>query len=213
MSIRFFFLTFIVGIILLSMLSGCEQLGLSTNELPDDGPAIPVSEAAARSFLQKNVAAVKAAAQTGMSRLTITQEEITSVIALSADAPERVATMVAQSAEENDEVPNLPNLDILVTIEEPQVYFKADGTIILRGRIEFRNSFQPFRIVTRPSATAGTVEFDFVEGCIGPVAMPESIFDQLGNVLAQAILLGQEYVEVSELRVQEGTLTVAGRAN
>jgi len=181
--------------------------------VPDDGPPIAVSEDAARRFLQKNADAARDAAQNGSSRLTITQEEITSVLDLSASAPERLATMVAEDSRQNDEVPDLPNLDILVTLEEPQVYFKGDGTIVLRGRIEFRNSFQPFRIVTRPSAQAGTLEFDFIEGTSGSISMPEVIFDQLGNLLAQAILLGQQYAAITELRVEAGTFTIAGQRN
>ncbi len=181
--------------------------------LPDDGPSIAVSEDAARRFLQKNADAARDATQTGSSRLTITQEEITSVLDLSAKAPERLVTMVAEDSRQNDEVPDLPNLDILVTIEEPQVYFKGDGTIVLRGRIEFRESYQSFRIVTRPSAQTGTLEFDFVEGKIGSISMPEVIFDQLGRLLAQAILLGEQYAAITELRVDEGTFTIAGQRN
>jgi hypothetical protein len=52
---------------------------------------------------------------------------------------------------------------------------------------------------------------DFVEGNLGPVPVPESLVAQIGKGLARAILAGQECVEITAIRVGDGTLTIAGR--
>jgi hypothetical protein len=46
---------------------------------------------------------------------------------------------------------------------------------------------------------------------MGPVAVPQLLVDQVGCMLARLILLGQEYVEISQLGVGGGSLTISGR--
>jgi hypothetical protein len=52
-----------------------------------------------------------------------------------------------------------------------------------------------------------------VEGQIGRVNLPEPVFDLLGKGVAQALLAGQEYAEITQIRVSAGTLTISGRRN
>jgi hypothetical protein len=51
---------------------------------------------------------------------------------------------------------------------------------------------------------------DFVEGTLGPVAVTEQLIDQLGEGLAKLVMAGDEYVEISQIRVDDGTLTISG---
>jgi hypothetical protein len=108
----------------------------------------------------------------------------------------------------------LPDLSLRLGIEEPQVYFKANGHIVIRGFGELRGRRQPVRVVVAPRAADGELVLDFVEGTLGPVPVPEALFDRIGEVLAEAILTGQSYLQVAEVTavsVGDGTLTVSGR--
>lgn len=165
-------------------LAACQLPG----ELPDDGPPIAVSEEAAASLEQK---AIEVAGTSGPSTITVTQEELTSYLAL------RIDPLAAENGVENP-------------WRNPQVYFKGDGSIILRGDIEFEGQSQPIRVVAKPTATDGTLNVDIVEGRIGPVPVPTGILDQVEDQLAQAILAGQNYARVDSVVVEEGTLTVTG---
>ncbi len=53
--------------------------------LPDDGPAVPVSKAAATRLFQKVISAVESAATTQSLEFTVTDEEVTSALALGAE--------------------------------------------------------------------------------------------------------------------------------
>jgi hypothetical protein len=105
----------------------------------------------------------------------------------------------------------LPDLRLRLAIQEPQVYFKGNGQIVVRGYGQVRNVRQPLRIVVAPRAREGELVLDFVEGKLGPVPLPEGLFDLVGKALSVAILAGQDYAEISEITVGEGTLTVRGR--
>ncbi|MBA3534117.1 MAG: hypothetical protein H0T73_19520 [Ardenticatenales bacterium] len=161
------------------LLSGCTIPGTG---LPDDGPAVPVSEDAAVSLEQKMA---EAASVPGVTTVTMTQEEATSYLALRVSSQE-------------------------VQLTEPQVYFRADGTVILRGKVSYEGQIQPMRVVARPTATNGTLAVDITEGRIGPVPVPGPILDQLEGNLAEAILAGQQYARLDEVSIAEGTLTLTG---
>ena len=105
----------------------------------------------------------------------------------------------------------LPDLSLRLAIQEPQVYFKGNGQIIVRGYGQVRSVRQPLRIVIAPRAREGELVLDFVEGKLGPIPLPEGLFDLVGRALSKAILTGQEYAEISEITVSEGTLTLRGR--
>jgi hypothetical protein len=64
--------------------------------------------------------------------------------------------------------------------------------------------------VVAPKVEGGELVFDFVEGSLGPVALPEALFDLIGRGLASAILVGQQVAEITQIEVGEGTLTISG---
>jgi hypothetical protein len=106
---------------------------------------------------------------------------------------------------------NLPDLRLRATLREPSVHFTAEGHVIVRGYGEIREYRQPLRVVVAPRAKDGNVELDFVEGQLGPVNMPEELFDLVGVGLVELLMAGQEYAEIIEITVTEGTLTLRGR--
>jgi hypothetical protein len=100
-----------------------------------------------------------------------------------------------------------------LTVGDPRVYFRSNGHIIVRGNAQFLILKVPARVVAAPRASQGELVLDFVEGQLGAVPMPEIIFDYLGTGLAQALLAGREYAEISEIRVTDGVATISGRWN
>jgi hypothetical protein len=105
----------------------------------------------------------------------------------------------------------LPDLSLRLAIKEPQVYFKANGQIIVRGYGQVRDVRQPLRVVVAPRAREGELVLDFVEGDLGPVPLPEGLFDVIGKGLARVILAGQNWASIDEITVREGTLTLRGQ--
>ncbi len=178
--------SFIFSLLMTLLLTACEIPSFST---PDDGPPVEVSEEAAASLEQK---AIEAASTNGVSTITITQEEATSYLTL------RVMPLAEQNGIENP-------------LQEPQIYFKGDGTVILRSIIDFQGQQQTIRVVARPTVANGSLQVDITEGSIGPVPVPETILNQVEGQLAEAILAGQTYARLDEIRVEEGTITLTGQ--
>ena len=228
-------------------LLGCARPTLST-ELPDDGAPIPVTRDAALNFISKSAQAGQGAATEGAISWTVTQEEVTSFIAIGADLAELVQlqgrmgqltpaeqervqeimtrleidsaqldALMAQLRQEQEQAGfaglPVPDLSLRLALREPQVYFKGDGRVIVRGFGEVRGRRQPVRLVMQPRAASGELELDFVEGVIGPVPVPEALVDTVGRGVASAILMGKRYAEITELRVEEGRMTFSGRRN
>jgi hypothetical protein len=104
-------------------------------------------------------------------------------------------------------------LRLRLTIQEPQVYFLSSGSMLVRGEARFLVLSLPVRVVTAPRASQGELVLDFVEGQLGPVPMPEILFDYIGKGLARALLAGREVAEITEIRVTDGVLTISGRWN
>jgi len=125
------------------------------------------------------------------------------------DVPPQIIDLLKNIQSEGENGLNLP--DIRLKLEEPQVYFKGDGRIILRGYGRILRWRLPIRMVIAPHAAQGELALDFVEGQIGTLPMPEFLFDPLGKLLARVLLSGREYAEISELSVREGSLTFSGR--
>jgi len=229
----------LAALAVLSLAALACTLPLGEVSLPDDGPPIPVSQGAASSFAEKALASAEGS---GRVSFTITQEEATSAVALAArtfalseDNPalqergglpdEIPLDQLAEGLEVTPEIeallrrfqpPDGEGLNIPVVeieLEEPQVYFKADGRMIVRGYGRIGGNRLPLRVVTRPRAGAGELEFEFVEGQIGRLPLPRLLFNPLGRTLSRALLAGQSFVEISRLEVGAGTLTFTGQVN
>lgn len=154
---------------------------LPSSAMPDDGPPVAISEEAAASLEQK----VQGLATSGSATLTVTQEEISSYLALrllSADMP----------------------------LRQPQVYFKEGGQMVIRGNIEFQERSQPLRIEATPTLVDGKLNLAVSSARVGPLPLPTSIIDQIEGALGEAILAGQKFGKLTEISVGAGTMTIAG---
>jgi len=222
-----------LGLLLALMLAGCAA---AESEFPDDGPAPPVSRDAALSFVRKALTAGKSAADTKTLLLTVTDAEVTSFLRIRA---ELTRELQAAGSAQLDRIEGLEDLgigdinldvwrDLIGTgddagprflpqlrlgLYDPQVHFVADGRIIARGVLAVLTWERPVRLVIAPSASNGELVLDFVDGQIGRVRMPEFIFDLIGKGLAEVLLAGQAYAEITQIQVGSGTLTISGRYN
>lgn len=220
----------------------CSLPSLGEPELPEDGPAVAVSQEAAASFVTKVLAIGEQASQTQSVRFTVTQQEVTSALAYGAELAaysqggpvfEGLGNLPVEDVP-TDELPpeaqrfrelaeSLGSLngedgeggtgllpDLRLQLEEPQVYFRGDGRMIVRGYGRLWRWRQPLRVVIAPRAAEGEIELDFVEGQLGSLGLPELLFDPLGGLISQALLAGQDYAAITELTVSEGELTFAG---
>lgn len=227
---RALFLAAALAVVL--VLTSCQPPEFLQSELPNDGPPIPVSQAAAARFVEKVTAAGEGAVATKRLDLTVTQEEVTSFLGIGSQIAEQMedsnvgglqGLQQLEGSPELQSIEGLPqwlellrgrealaDLSLRLGIREPQVYFTGSGQIIVRGYAEVLGQRQPLRLVLAPRASDGEVVMDFVEGKLGPVSIPEALIDQLGQGLAKLLMAGAELVEVSEIRVYNGTLTVRG---
>jgi hypothetical protein len=222
----------------LLLLGACAQPEFLQSEMPDDGPPIATSQQAARRFVEKVAAAAESAPQTKRLEITVTQAEVTSFLNIGAELAGQMRQVYgvdslaelqqlqgAQGLEGLEGIPDwagllqgdgqglgldLPDLNLLSLIKEPQVYFKSNGQIVIRGYAQALGQRQPLRLVLAPHASDGELALDFVEGKLGPVPVPELIIDQIGSGLARLILAGRDYVQVSLIVVDNGSLTIRG---
>jgi hypothetical protein len=207
-------------------------------ELPDDGPQIATSAEAACRLVEMVTASGQSAVETGQLTLTVTEEEVTSFLNIGSEVTGNLQGL--ENFEELTQLGDLEEVEGLqgleqwqellrmreaqglpsirlsdlsprLGIKEPQVYFKDSGHIVVRGYAGLLRWRWPVRVVVAPRASQGEMVLDFVEGTLGSVDMPEVIFDLIGKGLAQAILAGQEYAEITEIGVGAGTLTISGR--
>jgi len=221
--------------LVIAMLAGCSGSGEGPAAvLPDDGPLPTRSPEAAVRLLNKATTAGQAAAQTGRLELVVTEEEVNSILSartllgdqsgvLSAeglDAFLERAELEGQDVAQlrdlldlQDQIPgeNGRRLRLRPRIEEPVVYFRGTGQLIVRGEVSWLFLRLPVRAVAAPRAEDGELELDFVEGQVGAVGMPELVFDLLGRGVSEAVLLGQAHARITEISVGAGMLIVRGR--
>jgi hypothetical protein len=232
-----------VGLLLLlgsrQLLGGLRLPRFRQVELPDDGPAIATSPAAARQFVEKVTVAGRSGAQTGQLTLTVTEQEVTSFLQIGSQLREQLQAagnvehledlaqldsleglhgiegleQWQQLARQREGLPRIPlsDLSLRLGLHQPEVRFLASGGIVVRGEAKLLWWRQPFRVVVAPRASDGELVLDFVEGRIGPLPLPEWLFDLIGVGLARAILIGQDYAAITRIAVADGTLTFSGR--
>lgn len=204
------------------------------------GPPVPASTAAAERLLTRSATAVRGLADTRTLRLSISELEATSALSLGMMMPELIRATQRMSPEElrgasdledlrerlrreeavarEAELHNqsfarrlLARLDPQIRTGDVQVRFEASGQIVVAGYVQAWRFRQPAMFVVAPHARSGELSMDFVEGRLGRLPAPEFAFDLLGDLLSSLILLGQDYAEISELTVGDGTLRFVGR--
>jgi hypothetical protein len=203
-----------------------------------DEPTVATSPKAALRFVEKVSGAGQRAAETGELKLTVTDREVTSFLnvwtmvagqvgglqnlneveglkelASGAEAAElrQLLKMIQQG--EGATGLDASNLTLRLTIKEPEVQFTPDGRITVRGYLAVLFWRWPIQAVVAPRASQGEMVLDFVEGAVGPIPMPELAFDLVGKGLARGILAGQDYGEITNIRVTDGKLTIRGHSN
>jgi len=227
----------VASVLGLVVFAGCRPANQSEKALPADGaPVEPTTEAALR-FVEKVSLASRQGIESGQASLTVTQEELTSFLSigsqisrqLQAVRPLQGSQLTAdrlgqlegieglekwvELAQEREGLPpmRLPSAALRLTFRDAQVRFTGRGEIALLGYLRLLQWQQPVHLMVAPRATRGELVLDFVSGRVGPVRLPEFVFDPLGRELARVVLAGQAFAEITEISVQEGRLTVAGR--
>lgn len=92
---------------------------------------------------------------------------------------------------------------------EPQVYFRGDGRVILRGYGGLLGWRIPARLVFSPQADGG-LRLDFQEGQLGRIPLPVGLLNWAGETLSRAIPDDLNLAAVTEVRVTEGHIFIAG---
>jgi hypothetical protein len=203
--------------------------------MPDDGAPPPASRAAAMSLVRKAVTAGESAVNTQAFTLTLTDSEVTSFLSIREELLAELGGLdLAQIGQlEGLEGLDGANIDVAAwngllgqgpaaggglprlrpRLGASQVYFRDDGSIIARSVLLFLRWEIPVRVVTAPRASQGELDFEFIEGQIGQVKLPEAAFGLLTRGLAEVLLLGRDYAQITEIRVSSGALTISGRYN
>lgn len=198
--------------------------------LPDDGPAVPVSKEAASRLFEKVLSAVESAAQTQSVSFTVTDEEVTSALALGAQyvtfTPAGPIINGVPGSQSGQSAPGLKGMgqpdtgvggdgalslsNFGLKVEAPQVRFAKDGRMTLEGYGRVGSWRQPVRVVMAPRATDGELDLHFVEGRIGSLPLPAFIFNPIGKGLASLILAGSDSLKIHEISIQQGSMTLSG---
>jgi len=222
------------------VLTGCGILSTAGEEsaiaLPDDGPPPSISREAAIIFVEKALSAGQRAAETKSLTLVLTQDEVTSFLNIRSQITQELEQVGLDQLDQieglESVVPEDINIDVWrsllgspeyergglrdalkLGLRDPAVYFKGNGQAIFRGHVAVLRRRIPVRFVTAPRTEDGELIFDFVEGQVGKVKMPEFVFDLLGKGLAAALKAGQEYAEITRIRVAQGSIELRGRYN
>ena len=230
--------TVFAPILVAALLSGCcPWLGFPGAEMPDDGPPIKTSVMDAERFVGKLKAAGETLDATKELDLAISQEEITSFLEIGAKVSEQMKALGVKDSGElaqmkgNEDFQRIEGFEGLVELiegpesaggkavaemslrlplEEPEIYFKASGEIVIRGYAEVVGQRQPFRLVIVPQASQGNLVLDFVEGQFGPVPIPKELADQVFDTLASSFLAANAAIEFTDVTVGDGTFSIDG---
>ena len=212
------------------LFSGCGGSRRTESGLPDDGPAPATSRAAALSFVRKALTAGQRAVEGGTFTLTITDAEVTSFVNIRRDLMNELGDVGLEDLGQIEGLEGLGDEDginieawrdllqqrdeggpLRPRLRDARVHFKDNGDVIARGEFAVLRWKLPARFVVAPEASEGEIMLDFVESQIGQIKLPEVVFDLLGRGVARALLAGQKYAEITEIRVGAGTLTLSGR--
>ena len=204
------------------------------------GEPTPVSTAAAADVFSRGATALQELPDSGLLRVTLTEEEATSALGLGLMLPELVRAMETVSPDEiggtasldeirrrlrtrvlaSDATSVAPTtlagrlaalLDPRLAVEEAQVRFSDSGNVVLAGSIRAWRWRQPALAVVMPTVEEGRLRLDFARVQLGRILAPTWLFDRLARVVPPERILGARYTELTQLEVGDGTLTLEGR--
>ncbi|MCS7261315.1 MAG: hypothetical protein NZ765_11120 [Anaerolineae bacterium] len=150
------------------------------------GGRIPVSPEAAERLRQNFARALQEASTGGEFRLFVTNEEITSLVAL--------------TLQESGQMP----------LRDPQIWFTA-GRVYMTGTF---SPFWPVRfesvIVVAALVQGGQIVVQIERAQMGPFPFPQRVLDTSSRSINETLSQMQSDLEVTHLEILEGELQIAG---
>lgn len=153
-------------------------------------PPIPVTTEAVESLEETVEDAQQEAQQDGTIRLSITEAQLTSLVAM-------------KLQETGDE-----------TISNPQVYLR-DGKIQVFGDVRLENLSATANVVIGVSVDAqGKAVFNVESGSLGPFPLPENVVSQLENrlnlIFQEQIASAAPNLFIDSIVIADGQMTIEG---
>lgn len=226
------------GIVLVALVVALVLTGCNAVAMPDDGREPVVTEDASREVVRRVVDVIRNTPSGSDFRITATQDEVTSFLALGADV--LAYYQAAYAAGETPEPKQIPGIDEFVSdaqwqaamdqlngnaqgaaslllevrssIEDPRVYLKDDGTLVLKGMAVVAGTRTPLRLVLAPAPVADGYAVRFLEGQLGTVAAPEWLSGLIERALGEGMRLANQSVTITGIGITDGEITVSGTA-
>lgn len=153
-------------------------------------PTIPVTTEAAQSLESTLESAYQQAQQTGQINFSITEEQLTSMVAM----------QLSQLGEQS--------------IQNLQVHLQ-DGQIIVTGNVSTQGIQAPAKIVGTVTAdSSGIPSFSVTSATVGPFSIPSSIINNLETQFNQIFLMqvNQIYPNlfVEQITIENGVMSIQG---
>lgn len=153
-------------------------------------PTIPITTESAQSLESTLENAYEQAQQTGEIKFSVTEEQLTSMIAL----------QLNQLGEQ--------------TFQNPQVYLQ-DGQIQVTGNVSTQGIQAPAKIVGTVNVdSSGIPSFDVTSATVGPFSIPSSIINNLETQFNQIFLMqiNQMYPNlfVEQITIESGVMSIQG---
>ena len=184
----FLFKNFAVFLLLLALTSLACGVGGNNDQLTPPEGTIPINQEAADRLNQNFNQALQEASSNHESQLRITNEEITSLVAIELTETGRIS------------------------VSDPQIWFTA-GRIFMTSKVRVAG---PIRLNSIIVATAvvdqGQIVFEVQEAQMGPFDFPDQLLGsitQTVNETLAGILIGAD-LEITRLEILEGEMFVVG---
>jgi uncharacterized protein YpmS len=180
-------IVFVVFALLLAALACNFPSRILTTATPTLEP-VPVTTEAAQELQQNLQMAATQASPDQTVTLTMTEEQLTSLIAL-------------ELQKEQEPV-----------LTDPQVHLR-DGQIEVKGRVEQAGMRLPLTMIVTVSATEqGEAHFDVLSADLGPVSLPDGLKDEIEAQINRYVSpeIAREVI-VEDVQVGDGVMTITGR--
>ncbi len=172
------------------LLLGIVGLACGSSQTPPvvaPGGTISVSQEAAYRLKQNFYQAMQEATLTHEARLRVTNEEITSLLALE-------LTKTGQ-----------------IPLTEPQIWFIA-GKIYLTGRVNLLGSLNlNSLIIAAPIVTDGRVTIQVQQAQMGALSFPENSLLSMTQTINEALAEIATNLTITHLEIQNGEMVLAGK--